>query len=192
MLPALKRTVQFAVAIVFLLAPVREFAAADAVPTVNTAPRFALVIGNGKYGEVPLKNATNDARAMADHLKKMGFDVTLKVAASRKDMNDTIREFGGKLAKQKGVGLFYYAGHGAQLAWRNYLIPVDAEIGAVEDLRTKTVELNSLLQLLVKAQNPMNVIIPDACRNNPYGRKAVTEQKGLSQFDAPPGSLLAY
>src|SRR3954462_11228672 len=145
MLPALKRTVQFAVAIVFLLAPVREFAAADAVPTVNTAPRFALVIGNGKYGEVPLKNATNDARAMADHLKKMGFDVTLKVAASRKDMNDTIREFGGKLAKQKGVGLFYFAGHGAQLAWRNYLIPVDAQIKDAGEMEAQAVDMDTLL-----------------------------------------------
>src|SRR3954469_10442739 len=118
---------QTALVAVMLLAPVREFAAAE-LPAVNAAPRYALIIGNGKYGEVPLKNAPNDARAMADHLKKMGFDVTLKVDASRKDMIDTIREFGGKLSKQKGVGLFYFAGHGAQLAWRNYLIPVDAQI----------------------------------------------------------------
>ena len=192
MLPALKRTVQVALAILFLLAPVREFAAADAVPAVNTAPRLALVIGNGKYGEVPLKNAPNDARAMADHLKKMGFDVTLKLDASRKDMIDTIREFGGKLEKQKGVGLFYFAGHGAQLAWRNYLIPVDAQIKNAAEMEAQAVDMDTLLESLTRAKNPMNVVILDACRDNPFGGNVALAQKGLSQIDAPPGTLLAY
>src|SRR3954467_2970240 len=155
MLPAFRRTVQIALAVLCLLAPVRELTAADAVPAVNTAPRFALVIGNGKYGEVPLKNAPNDARAMADNLKKMGFDVTLKVDASRKDMIDTIREFGGKLAKQKGVGLFYFAGHGAQLAWRNYLIPVDAQIKNAVEMEAQAVDMDTLLESLTRAKNPM-------------------------------------
>jgi hypothetical protein len=88
--------------------------------------------------------------------------------------------------------MFYYAGHGAQLAWKNYLVPVDAVIDKLEDMQTQTVELNSLLQGLIKAQNPMNVIILDACRDNPFGNKVQSQQKGLSQFDAPPGSLLAY
>jgi hypothetical protein len=88
--------------------------------------------------------------------------------------------------------LFYYAGHGAQLAWRNYLIPVDAEIDSVEDMRNRTVGLNILLEGMAGARNPMNVIILDACRDNPFGAKGNVQQKGLSQFDAPPGSLLAY
>ena len=155
-------------------------------------PKIALVIGNAKYPESPLRNPVNDARGIADELKALGFEVNLKLDAGRKDMIAAIQAFGADLVKKKGVGVFYYAGHGAQLAWKNYLIPVDAEIEKIEDMQAKTVELNSLLDALIKAQNPMNVIILDACRDNPFGSKVRSQQKGLSQFDAPPGSLLAY
>ncbi len=155
-------------------------------------PRTALVIGNTRYPDAPLKNPVNDAKAIGAELQKLGFKVDLLLDAGRTQMTNSIQAFGGALAKAKGVGLFYYAGHGAQLAWRNYLIPVDAEIDKLEDMRNKTVELNSVLQGLIKAANPMNVIILDACRDNPFGTRVPTEQKGLSQFDAPPGSLLAY
>jgi len=155
-------------------------------------PKVALVIGNAKYVESPLKNPVNDARGIAGELKELGFEVSLKLDAGRSDMIAAIRAFGAELVKKKGVGVFYYAGHGAQLAWKNYLIPVDAEIEKIEDMQAKTVELNSLLDALIKAQNPMNVIILDACRDNPFGTKVHSQQKGLSQFDAPEGSLLAY
>jgi len=167
-------------------------ASAQAQSTLNALPRIALVIGNTKYVEAPLKNPGNDAKGIAGALQQLGFQVNLKLDAGRNEMIEAIRAFGGELAKKKGVGMFYYAGHGAQLAWKNYLIPVDAIIEKVEDMQPKTVELNSLLEGLIKAQNPMNVIILDACRDNPFGTKARTQQKGLSQFDAPPGSLLAY
>jgi hypothetical protein len=192
MVLSLKKFARCAIAAVLLVLPVREVAAADTLPAVNTVPRFALIIGNGKYNEVPLKNAPNDARAMADHLKRMGFDVTLKVDASRADMIETIQAFGGKLQKQKGVGLFYFAGHGAQLAWRNYLIPVDAQIKNVADIDAQAVDMDTLLESMTRAKNPMNVIILDACRDNPFGDDMPLQQKGLSQVDAPPGTFLAY
>jgi len=160
--------------------------------TLNVLPRIALVIGNNKYKDAPLKNPGNDAKAIAAELQKIGFKVDLQLDASRKALSDAIQNYGELLAKSKGVGLFYYAGHGAQLGWRNYLIPVDADIEKLEDMKTKTVDLASLLNSITKAKNPMNVIILDACRDNPFGTKLPTEQKGLSQFDAPPGSLLAY
>lgn len=159
---------------------------------LSTMPRTALVIGNTNYRDAPLRNPANDAKAIGVQLQKLGFRTDVLLDAGRQQMADSIAAFGNALARSKGVGLFYYAGHGAQLAWRNYLIPVDAEIEKLEDLRSKTVELNSVLQGLVKAANPMNVIILDACRDNPFGNKVLAEQKGLSQFDAPPGSLLAY
>ena len=193
MILLLKKIAQCAIAAVLMALPIQGFnAVSDTLPAVNTVPRFALVIGNGKYREVPLKNAPNDAKAMADHLTRMGFDVTLKLDATRNEMIEAIRAFGAELAKRKSVGLFYYAGHGAQLAWHNYLIPVDAVIEKLEDMQAKTVELSTLLEGLVKAKNPMNVIILDACRDNPFGNRVSVQQKGLSQFDAPPGSLLAY
>lgn len=165
---------------------------AQSASTLNALPRVALIIGNSKYSEWPLRNPGNDARGIAGELQKMGFQVNLKLDAGRNEMIEAIRAFGIELGRKKGIGMFYYAGHGAQLAWKNYLIPVDAVIDRIEDMQTKTVELNSLLDGLIKAQNPMNVIILDACRDNPFGNKAQAQQKGLSQFDAPPGSLLAY
>lgn len=159
---------------------------------LNALPRLALIIGNSRYADAPLKNPANDAQAIAAELQRLGFKATVQIDAGRAQMAGAIQAFGNDLAKTRGVGLFYYAGHGAQLAWRNYLVPVDAAVDKLEDMRGKTVELNALLQGLVKAKNPMNVIILDACRDNPFGRKVPTEAKGLSQFDAPPGSLLAY
>jgi uncharacterized caspase-like protein len=159
---------------------------------LNALPRLALIIGNTRYSDAPLKNPVNDAKAIAAQLQSLGFKVSLQLDAGRRQMADAIEAYGDALAQSKGVGLFYYAGHGAQLAWRNYLIPVDAVIEKLDDMRDKTVELNALLQGLIKAKNPMNVIILDACRDNPFGTKVPTETKGLSQFDAPPGSILAY
>ena len=165
---------------------------AQSQSTLNALPRVALVIGNTKYVEAPLKNPANDAKAIAESLRQLRFNVNLRLDAGRAEMIEAIRSFGAQLGKQKAVGLFYYAGHGAQLAWKNYLIPVDAIIEKIDDMQEKTVELNSLLAGIVKAQNPMNVIILDACRDNPFGTKVHSQQKGLSQFDAPPSSLLAY
>ena len=159
---------------------------------LNTLPRVALVIGNTSYVDAPLKNPANDARAIAGELQRFGFQTVLKLDAGRTEMIEAIRAFADTLAQKKGVGTFYYAGHGAQIAWKNYLIPVDAVIDRLEDMQAKTVELKALLDGLVRAQNPMNVIILDACRDNPFGNKVHAQQKGLSQFDAPPGSLLAY
>ena len=167
-------------------------ASAQSPSTLNALPRLALVIGNGKYIEAPLKNPGNDARGIGGELQKLGFHVNLKLDAGKNEMIEAIRAFGAELGRKKGIGMFYYAGHGAQLAWKNYLIPVDAAIEKVEDMQAKTVELNSVLDGFINAQNPMNVIILDACRDNPFGNRAQTQQKGLSQFDAPPGSLLAY
>ena len=193
MILPLKKIAQFAIATVLLALPIQAFnAVSDTLPAVNTVPRFALVIGNGKYREVPLKNAPNDAKAIADHLIRMGFDVTLKLDATRSEMIETIRAFGAKLQKQKGVGLFYYAGHGAQLAWRNYLIPVDAAIKNVSEVDAQAVDMDTLLASMTRARNPMNLIILDACRDNPFGGDVQVQQKGLSQVDAPPGTLLAY
>lgn len=167
-------------------------ASAQSASTLNALPRIALVIGNSQYAEAPLRNPGNDAKGVAGELRKLGFQVNLRLDAGRDEMLEAIRAFGGDLEKKKGVGMFYYAGHGAQLAWKNYLIPVDALIDRIEDMQSKAVELNSLLEGLTRARNPMNVIILDACRDNPFGSKIRNQQRGLSQFDAPPGSLLAY
>jgi uncharacterized caspase-like protein len=158
------------------------------------ATKQALVMGNSRYQHAPLKNPVNDANGMAEALKSTGFGVTLALDLGQSAMQDAIRSYTDSLARTKSVGLFYFAGHGAQLAWRNYLIPVDTEIGDIQELRDRGVDVNSLIEGIRKAGNPMNMIILDACRDNPFGRGGVArlDQKGLSQLDAPPGTLLAY
>jgi caspase domain-containing protein len=156
------------------------------------APKQALVIGNSKYKHAPLKNPVNDASGMGAALKGAGFTVTVGLELTQAAMAEAIRAYSENLGKTKAVGLFYFAGHGAQLAWRNYLLPVDADIVNVEELKERAVDVNSLIEGIRKAGNPMNMIVLDACRDNPFGGSARLDQKGLSQLDAPPGTLLAY
>lgn len=159
---------------------------------LNGLQRHALVIGNSAYQQGPLKNPRNDAKAIGTELEKTGFKVDLLLDKSRADMTAAITAYCQRLAKEKAVGLFYYAGHGVQLAWNNYLVPVDANIDKIDDIPNVTVDLRNLIGGLNQAKNPMNVIILDACRDNPFGTRLPVGNKGLSQFDAPPGSLLAY
>jgi hypothetical protein len=155
-------------------------------------PKLALVLGNSKYQEAPLRNPANDASAMADTLKASGFDVTLRMDANKADMAAAVQAYVQMLAAKQCVGLFYYAGHGIQLAWRNYMVPVDASLGSTEDVQTQGVDVGDLLRGLTKAANPMNVIILDACRDNPFGSLKSATQRGLAQMDAPPNTLLAF
>ena len=155
-------------------------------------PKLALILGNGRYRRARLKNPANDARAIADALKVMGFSVTVALDTGRAQMVSAIQAYTQELAKLKCVGLFYYAGHGIQLAWKNYMLPVDAALDTLADVQKQAVEVGALLEGIVRAANPMNVIILDACRDNPFGSTEEVEQKGLSQMDAPPSTLLAY
>jgi hypothetical protein len=156
------------------------------------APKVALVVGNGKYKDAPeLKNAPNDAKAIAEVLKASGFAVTMLLETNKDALIGAIRSYVNAMEKQKAVGLFYFAGHGVQLDWRNYMLPVDAVIDKVDDVAKESVDIARLMEGLTKAANPMNVIILDACREDPFG-KARKPVKGLSQMDAPTNTILAY
>ena len=154
------------------------------------APRRALVIGNSAYAFGALRNPVNDAGAMAHELRQQGFEVTAGIDLKRAEMTEMIAAYGASLARTQPVALFYFAGHGLQLAWRNYLVPIDARLKGTADVASQCVDVNGLIADIGKAANPMNVIILDACRDNPFD--SAREQKGLSQFDAPPGTLLAF
>ena len=155
--------------------------------------RLALIIGNGDYPSSPLGNPVNDAKAMARLLANAGFTVDSLLNAKRQDMAAAIERF-GLAAKRSDVRqvVFYYAGHGAQLEWRNYLLPVDAIVEKQEHMKQRCVDLGLLLGQLSAAKDKTHIVILDACRNNPFGSAYQPEQRGLSQFDAPVGSLLAY
>lgn len=154
-------------------------------------PRYALVIGNGSYTAAPLRNATNDASAVARVLEEAGFTVDLRLNASQKQMQEGITALGARL-RGNAVGLFYYAGHGVQLNGRNYLIPVGIEIARENDIVTRTVDVQQLLDRMGGAHNRMNVVILDACRDNPFSADGRAGAGGLSQLDAPTGSLIAF
>lgn len=163
-------------------------------PQPNSAEqrRMALVIGNGAYTKAPpLKNPPNDARDMAVTLKTLGFDVTSGINVNQRDMKRLIREFGQKL-KAGGSGLFYYAGHGVQSKGHNYLIPVDADIQSEAEVEDSAVDVNLLLNYMDDAQNGVNIVILDACRDNPFSRSFRSASSGLAQVDAPTGTLIAY
>lgn len=164
-------------------------AAADAA--IHALPREALVIGNGAYAELPLNNPINDAQAISRELEQFGFAVVQQTDSSRESMQNAIAAYCSRLAKQNAVGFFYFAGHGLQVDWRNYLVPVDARLAAAADIERHTVDLTTLFAGLAKAGNPMNIVVLDACRDNPFVSDRKTGQ-GLSQMDAPTGTLLAY
>lgn len=151
--------------------------------------RVALVIGNAAYPGAPLANPANDARDMAKALRRLGFDVIEKTDVTQKEMNRAITQFGERL-RSDTVALFFYAGHGMQVKGKNYLIPVDAQIKSEASARAESVDVDTVMDQL--SVSPLNIVILDACRNNPFERRFRSIGGGLAQMDAPKGSLIAY
>lgn len=158
----------------------------------NKESRTALVIGNGNYTNSPLKNPPNDADDMTQALKTLGFEVLAYTNLDQNAMKKAIRDFGAKLRAKGGVGLFYYAGHGVQVKGVNYLIPVSAQVNTEEEVEYESVEVGLVMAQMEAAKNKMNIVILDACRNNPFARSFRSSEKGLASIDAPSGTLLAY
>ena len=154
-------------------------------------PRLALLIGNSAYRESPLRNPVNDVRAMAQRLKELGFTVLVHENATKRTMEAAIVEFGRRLA-EGGVGAFYYAGHGLQVRGRNYLVPVDADIEDEASTRVAAVDVELLLEQMAEAKNRVNIVVLDACRNNPFERRMRGASRGLAAVDAARGTLVAY
>ena len=131
--------------------------------------RVALVIGNGSYQSAPLKNPVNDARDIARALKKLGFDVIEKTNVNKQELELAIEIFYNRLRSSK-TGLFYYAGHGLQIRGQNYLIPTGIDINSESDVRYKAVDAGWILGKMEDAGNDLNLVILDACRDNPFAR----------------------
>lgn len=153
--------------------------------------RLALVIGNNAYKDAPLLNPANDARAIAQALEASGFRVMLKIDATHKEMLGAVREFGSRL-REGGQGVFYFAGHGMQIKGRNYLIPVGADIEREDEVAYQALDAQAVLDKMDTAGNGTNLMILDACRNNPFARSFRSSVQGLAQMDAPVGTLVAF
>ena len=157
--------------------------------------RTALVIGNGNYQIArKLTNPVNDATDMAAALKELGFDVISGTDLTLKQMREKVREFGDKLKANGGVGLFYYAGHGIQVNGTNYLIPVETDIPREDEIESLAYSLDNLFGKLSTANNGFNIVILDACRNNPFAQSwnRGLDTGGLAQVSAPTGTFIAY
>ena len=152
--------------------------------------RVALVIGNSLYAAAPLVNPANDARAMSETLRSMGFSVVEVRDAKKAEMEQAIAQVRDRLKGRQGVGMLYYAGHGLQLDWRNYMVPIDAKIAGASDVPAQTVDVQQVVDAFKSAGNRMNIVVLDACRDNPF--PATASGKGLAQMDAPAGTLLAF
>ena len=157
-----------------------------------SSARVALVVGNGAYTSAPLKNPVNDARAMARALQDLGFEVQLGENLGQQGFIEALRKFGGRLRETGGVGLFYYAGHGMQVKGSNYLIPVDSSIQGEDEIRYMAIDANQVLDKMADSGNRLNIVILDACRDNPFARSFRSRQSGLAQMDAPSGMLIAF
>lgn len=156
--------------------------------------RLALVIGNSNYqngGSLP--NPVNDATAIATALQSVGFEVMKYQNVTQKEMKMAINAFGQKLHGYE-VGVFYYAGHGIQNKGMNYMIPVEADLQNEEQVEFDCVAADRVLAYMDAAQVKVNVIIMDACRNNPFERSwhRSANGNGLAMMNAPTGSLIAY
>lgn len=155
--------------------------------------RLALVIGNGNYLNSVLANPENDARSMKYSLQKVGFEVLEYENLSQSQMKKVMDEFGERL-KNFEVGLFFYAGHGIQAKGYNYLIPVDASLKSEEQVEYDCVQADRILALMEASGAKINIMILDACRNNPFERSWTRSAtgRGLAFMNAPRGSLIAY
>lgn len=173
----------------------------------QVVPRYALVIGNANYQFSPLKNPINDATDMSEKLTDMRYKVTLAVDQSPEQMQAIVSEFYNSITEPDAISVFYYAGHGIQADNVNYLIPVNAEISSLASMQQQALSFNTILTQLGNAASQQNIIILDACRNNPFkidesqsasrslaiiDSSVATLSAGLAPIKAPSGTLIAY
>jgi formylglycine-generating enzyme required for sulfatase activity len=162
----------------------------------SAEPRIALIIANGTYGGDigSLKNPVSDGKLMSEALKKVGFTVILVTDGDQRMMKKSLNDFSEALAKAgpTATGLFYYAGHGLQVSGENYLVPVGAHIKSEGDVDLEALSAEAVLKVLNFSGVKVQIVILDACRNNPLMRSFRGNTMGLAKVDAPIGSFVAY
>jgi hypothetical protein len=173
-----------------------SFAAGEPRKTVpKAAPRLALVIGNANYVKLGrLNNPSRDARLIAEKLRQLGFEVTETADRDLKGMSGDVDDFAGMI-KERGpetVSLLYYAGHGLESDSINYLVPVNADIKRRSDVATRSLSVKRIAERLSAAGNQLNILIIDACRDNPFPETAAPAVTlGLVPMGAVYGVFIA-
>lgn len=167
-----------------------SFDATPAPPALTPSPRIALVIGNKDYAQAPLKNPIHDASDIRDALLGVGFEVIYRENADVTAITAAVREFRARI-QQGGVAIVYYSGHGAQADGINYLIPVGADIQSSGELKARAYDADIILAEMAEAQSDVNILILDACRNNPFlSHRGNTG--GLATMTASKGTIIAF
>jgi uncharacterized caspase-like protein len=166
------------------------------IGSAQAEKRVALVIGNSAYRSVPaLPNPTADARLMSDTLLSLGFFVVgggAQLDLDKPGFDEALRKFGRELTGAD-VALFYYAGHGVETHGLNYLVPVDAHPADEGDVFAQTIGTSGILDQMEKSGTRINLVLLDACRDNPFRDRGVRSTTGgLAQMQAPPGTLISF
>jgi uncharacterized caspase-like protein len=157
----------------------------------NQGKRLALVIGNSAYQSRPLNNPRNDADDVSKALKGTGFEVIDLRDATLPQMRLATRQFGERLMSND-VGLVYYSGHGIEVKGKNYFIPVNADIKSSDEVADQALDVSLILAKMDSAKKGVNILIVDACRDDPFGRSYRSNSRGLAAMDAPQGTIIAY
>jgi len=153
--------------------------------------KVALVIGNDRYRVQPLDNPARDAEAMGKVLRELGFETQVLTNADRLATVRALQAFTQRL-HSAAVGLFFFAGHGVQMAGTNYLIPTDADLGSEDQVKYNTLRLDDVLATLDQAGVKARIVILDACRNNPFERGRGGAGGLAAVTIAPEGTLISY
>jgi len=180
--------------VVFVLIPMALSAQQNEGEPGEQPKKFALVIGNGNYtGLTPLANPVNDANDVAAVLEYLGFTVDRVINGNLEQMEDAVMRLKDNLSEvEKGYGFFFYAGHGVQSGGENFLIPVNANIPGENFLRNRAMSVQQVLDDLNDARNGLNVVVLDACRDNPFGWSR-SGTRGLSIVTRQPAdSIIVY
>jgi len=170
---------------------------------VQDVKRFALVIGNKNYATAPLKNSSNDAIAIADSLTNMGFRVSLLKDSNLLDLTAQVQQFYASVIKDVHVeklALIYYAGHAIQVNHQNYIVPLGMQFESYPEFISGLYKIDSLFTEINKSQGLQNIIILDACRNNPFENDTVANSvaengnmsSGLAPIKAPSNTMIAF
>ena len=160
--------------------------------TALAEKRLALVIGNSDYGSSgTLKNPANDANLIEGTLKNLGFNVTKRLNATRQDMEDAIKDFSKKLPEYN-VALFYYAGHGVYVDGQNYLIPTDAALKEPTDCKWESIPVNKIVEEFEKVPENINIVILDACRDNPFRSWSRGGAQGFRAVNPVSGTIISF
>ncbi len=160
---------------------------------VSRQRRVALVIGNGRYPEIPLNNPEHDARLVAQTLRSLDFEVGEHLNLKARDFKRVLREFARRMDDDQVASVFYYAGHGVQIGGRNYLLPVDIALRDEAEVRDEAIDLQEALLAHVDRVRPRaRIFIIDACRNDPFAARGRSRNaNGLAEM-AAPGALIAF